>query len=69
MNEIFEPCPFCGGKAKAYMAHREMELTLWVECQKCGAKTIGYYPNDDVEDFERCKELAIKAWNKRVSEN
>lgn len=66
MNIQLEPCPFCGGEAKAYMFNKKSGLTLWCECRRCGAKTIGYLPKDDLEDFEKCKEAAIKAWNRRA---
>lgn len=69
MSERLKRCPFCGGEAKAYMKHKEIGLTLWAECQKCGAKTTGYCPTDNLEDFEQCKALALKAWNRRVPEN
>ena len=69
MNKILKPCPFCGGEAKVYMEHKKIGLTLWAECRECGAKTVGYCPKNDLESFERCKELAIEAWNRRVPEN
>ncbi len=62
------PCPFCGGKAKIYMEHKKIGLTLWGECTECSAKTDGYRPKDDLESFEECKELAIAAWNRRAYE-
>lgn len=48
------------------MFNKKSGLTLWCECRRCGAKTIGYLPKDDLEDFEKCKEAVIKAWNRRA---
>lgn len=61
--------PICGGEAKLFMNHKKITgLTLWCECQSCYAKTTGYCPKDDLESFEQCKELALKAWNRRIEE-
>lgn len=68
MSEQLKPCPFCGGEAKIYMEHKKIGLTLWGQCTKCYAKTSGYCPIDDLESFEKCKKLAITAWNRRTYE-
>ncbi len=67
-EQKLKPCPFCGGEAKTYMKHKIIGLTLWVQCTKCNAETLGYCPKDDLESFEECKKLAIEAWNRRVYE-
>ena len=67
-------CPFCGGNAKTKMRRKSTVVwTIWCECEKCHTKTIGYCPNMEnadkiLENIEDCKELAIKAWNRRVEE-
>lgn len=67
--EELKKCPFCGGEAKLFMNHKKITgLTLWCECQSCYAKTTGYCPKDDLESFEQCKELALKAWNRSIEE-
>lgn len=62
MSEL-KPCPFCGGKA-----HLDREEIF---CD-CGAKMSfplyvwGAAACDGFPTYEQSKEMAIKAWNRRV---
>lgn len=75
MDEELKPCPFCGGKAKVKATKKEhIGFTIWCACEscECGARTVGFCPDtnredDTLENIERCKKRAIKAWNRRAS--
>lgn len=75
MDEELKPCPFCGGKAKVKATKKEhIGFTIWCACEscECGARTVGFCPDTNREDntlenIERCKKKAIKAWNRRTS--
>lgn len=71
MSEELKPCPFCGGEAVIKAVNRNYGLTIWCQCQKCGARTEGYLPNTNNEDatidsIENCKNRALEKWNRRV---
>lgn len=54
MNEL-KPCPFCGGEA--FLEEEKIcdEMSFWfVICMKCGGSKFSD------------KNLAVKAWNRRV---
>ena len=38
------PCPFCGGKAKIYMEHKKIGLTLWGDVQNVQQKPMDIVP-------------------------
>lgn len=72
MSKELKPCPFCGGEAVVKAVNKNYGFTIWCKC-KCGAKTVGYCPNTDNEDstlesIESCKNRAVEAWNRRVSD-
>lgn len=58
MSEEIKRCPFCGGKA-ILIEHQILELTgfcdfmRYVECTKCGARTVSGW----------LKKEAIDKWN------
>ena len=52
--EELKPCPFCGGKATAYICGR----IFVVECESCGTSSDG---------FDSKKE-AVEAWNRRTEQ-
>ena len=54
MDEL-KPCPFCGGKANAFICGR----IFVVECESCGTSSDG---------FDSKKE-AVEAWNRRADDN
>lgn len=54
MDDIFKPCPFCGGKYQSLVL---FQRGWTVECN-CGAHC----------DFWETTEQAIYAWNKRLRE-
>ena len=66
-----KPCPFCGGKARigyftetAGIAYAVTYKYSYVECIECGSKT-----HNVIVSAEHCSnDLAVKAWNKRVSD-
>lgn len=70
--EELKKCPFCGGNVKIKMGKKStIGCTIWCECEKCHAKTIGYCPNMEnvdkaLESIEECKGKATQAWNRRV---
>lgn len=71
MSEELRPCPFCGGEPKLKAVMKSYGLTIWCAC-KCGAQTEGFCPNTSYEDntmknIERSTKKAIKAWNRRIS--
>ena len=56
MSEIkLKPCPFCGGEAK-YMDIRDIVVSKFVTCTKCGIETKRNYLR---------RSYAIQAWNTR----
>lgn len=57
-------CPFCGGEARTGFAI--YDYNRWgVECTKCGATVEVAEWNGDCDTEEN----AIKAWNRRYSQN
>lgn len=65
--EKLKPCPFCGGEAKLKMEHKPgIGLTLWCECESCGAEATGYCPQDNIDSFDKSRELALEKWNRRA---
>lgn len=64
MNEELKPCPFCGGEAVIKAINKNYGLTIWCQCNECGARTEGYCPNTNKEDetmesIEQCKNKAV----------
>lgn len=53
MNEDLKPCPFCGGKANAFICGR----IFVVECESCGTSSDRFDTKDE----------AIEAWNGRTT--
>ena len=76
--EKFElkPCPFCGNKDVELRQYQFVEDVNGVDvkvpkapqinCGKCG--TIFELSAVDAENFDKCKNGLIEAWNRRVSE-
>lgn len=73
MSEELKPCPFCGGKAKVKATKKDCTgFTIWCACE-CGARTGGFCSDtnkedDTMENIEKCKKRAIKAWNRRAND-
>lgn len=64
MSEIkLKPCPFCGGEAKVDYAIND--YNRWgVSCNTCGCVVeVGF------GDYEDTVEEAVKAWNRRASDD
>ena len=59
--EELKPCPFCGGNVEIVTADpwSEEEDTFRIICQKCDIVAVFYLP----------KQEAIKAWNRRTSDD
>lgn len=71
MSEELKPCPFCGGKSVIKAVNKNYGLTIWCQCNECGARTVGYCPNKNKEDetmesIEQCKNKAVILWNRRA---
>lgn len=71
MNEKLKPCPFCGGEAVIKAVKKNDSFVIWCECKECIASTESYCPrtnkeNEVLENIEKCKNWAVKAWNRRV---
>lgn len=71
MSKELKPCPFCGGKSVIKAVNKNYGLTIWCQCNKCGARTEGYCPNTNKEDetmesIEQCKNKAVILWNRRA---
>ena len=71
MNNELKPCPFCGGKSVIKAVNKNYGLTIWCQCNECGARTEGYCPNTNKEDetmdsIEQCKNKAVILWNRRT---
>ena len=71
MSEELKSCPFCGGKSVIKAVNKNYGLTIWCQCNKCGARTEGYCPNTNKEDetmesIEQCKNKAVILWNRRA---
>lgn len=70
--EELKKCPFCGGEASVKMEHKHsIGWTIWCGCKNCYAESSGYCPdltNENIAlgNIEKCKKLAIEAWNRRV---
>ncbi len=75
--EELKPCPFCGNEVKV------RKIPLWygnghgykdcyefdIQCKKCGCR-IDFHENDSIyRSEEKAKENAIKAWNRRMSDD
>lgn len=73
-NIELKSCPFCGGNGKIKAkVKRSTGFTIWCECEKCNAKTVGYCPNitsedNSMESIEVCRGYAIEKWNHRADE-
>ena len=72
MMEELKNCPFCGGKAALKAVNKSYGFTLWCQCS-CGARTEGYCPDTNnadntMENIDKCKNRAIKAWNRREND-
>lgn len=57
MNDL-KPCPFCGGKAKTFIA--PLMNTVMFVCEQCGADVCFF----GAEHGEK----AVSAWNRRASD-
>lgn len=71
MSEELKPCPFCGGKSVIKAVNKNYGLTIWCQCNECGARTEGYCPNTNKEDetmesIEQCKNKTVILWNRRA---
>lgn len=65
-----KPCPFCGGEAKIKATQEGKDLKIWCQCQKCHARTTGYYANTEwenntMQNIMQSKTNAVEEWNKR----
>lgn len=58
MNEKLLQCPFCGGNADYHVSG----LKGYVYCTRCGARTEGSYPYNDLDWDEE----ETRSWNTRV---
>lgn len=60
MTEL-KPCPFCGQKARKYLAEENrLHIRYWaVQCFVCHCRTAGY------QDYDK----AVRAWNRRVTDD
>lgn len=73
-NIKLKPCPFCGVEAQIKATiKKDTGFTIWCQCKKCDAKTVGYCPNINNEDaaidsIERCIESAVRKWNRRAGD-
>lgn len=71
MEKNLKSCPFCGGEAIIKTEYTS-RFVIGCECSKCFAKTARYtldikMPNA-LERIDECKQLAIEAWNRRVTD-
>ena len=55
MSDKLKPCPFCGGNA-VYIEKRDIFISKFVTCAKCGIETRRNYLR---------KDKAIEHWNTR----
>ena len=64
-NEL-KPCPFCGGKAEAWVEfiHHESYGQDEVTMHHCGCKKCNIYSN-----WPWWREGAIIAWNRRIGDS
>lgn len=82
MNEL-KPCPFCGGKASIQQTaygttdNASCRLSFAIRCTKCDAtapNASGYVAINLMSDgslnlWNDDREKAVKAWNRRVSDD
>jgi len=59
-----KPCPFCGGEARL-KKHQRLEQTWYVQCSKCGIRTI-YSTQAPYESWKDAMKCAVNQWNARV---
>ena len=65
MKNDLKACPFCGGEAvliNPFIFGRKC-VSVW--CILCKAKTDNFFADSD----EKSKKHAIRAWNRRVSDD
>ena len=80
MSEELKPCPFCGEKAKFQIITRNSSymqkgFSFNITCSRCGVSSPKTYEvkytlteNGDIKAVTDEREMAIKAWNRRVND-
>lgn len=78
MNQILKPCPFCGNSTPELVDNR---VEWYVRCKNCKPyPTVIYGENvrfevdeqgidDSCIDWDRLKQTAVDAWNRRSFQN
>lgn len=66
--------PGGGGETVIKAANKNYGFTIWCQYKdgNCGARTVGYCPDTNREDdapenIERCRNMAVEAWNRRAN--
>ncbi len=77
MMEELKPCPFCGGEAEICLGcdNKIFGKYWFVRCKTCYSRSSDAYesrselgPNQVYETIKEAWDKAIKAWNRRASD-
>ena len=68
MTEL-KPCPFCGGKAKAFKWGASWEVEIVCQNKECRVSQSGFAykrsNESEEETYERAYKIAKEKWNRR----
>lgn len=72
MMEELKPCPFCGGKAKAFKWSATCEIEIVCQNEDCRVLQSGIVQKKETESeeeaYERAYQIAKEKWNRRASD-